>query len=153
MSNKPFSKALYNETNHVGINTSMSLLNQLGYKTIDTKEAYSDRDYIVSKKGKALKIEAELSRAWRSDSFTWQHLSVPYRKHRSGADIFIMSNHSNTACMVGLMSDVKASRIDKKYISMSNMTEDFFFCDPAIFDLYVLEEGEWIVKRAGKMIL
>lgn len=148
--NKPFCRKSYEENNENGIKTSMSLLNQFGYETVDTSEAYSDRDYIVSKKGISYKIEAEMSHSWTTlDDIpgNWWYVSVPYRKRHSGADLFILVNHSMTAVAVARMSEVKKSEVKEKFVFSTNMTEAFFNVPLSAFNVYSLVNGIWKKKK------
>jgi|688.fasta_scaffold615503_2 hypothetical protein len=148
--NKPFCRKSYEENNENGIKTSMSLLNQFGYETVDTSEAYSDRDYIVSKKGISYKIEAEMSHSWTTlDDIpgNWWYVSVPYRKRHSGADLFILVNHSMTAVAVARMSEVKKSEVKEKFVYSTNMTEAFFNVPLSAFNVYSLVNGIWKKKK------
>lgn len=150
--NKPFCKKSYDENNENGIKTSMSMLNQFGYKTIDTTEAYSDRDYIVEKKGIAYKIEAEMSHSWTTlDDIpgNWWYVSVPYRKRHSGADLFILVNHSMTALAVARMSEVKKSEVKEKFVFSTKMNEAFFNVPLTSFNVYFLKDGIWTKKIRG----
>jgi hypothetical protein len=148
--NKPFCRKSYEENNENGIKTSMSLLNQFGYETVDTSEAYSDRDYIVSKKCISYKIEAEMSHGWTTlDDIpgNWWYVSVPYRKRHSGADLFILVNHSMTAVAVARMSEVKKSEVKEKFVYSTNMTEAFFNVPLSAFNVYSLVNGIWNKKK------
>lgn len=148
--NKPFCRRSYEENNGNGIKTSMSLLNQFGYETIDTSEAYSDRDYIVSKKGISYKIEAEMSHSWTTlDDIpgNWWYVSVPYRKRHSGADLFILVNHSMTAVAVARMADVKEAEVKEKFVFSTNMMEAFYNVPLSAFNVYSLVNGIWKKKK------
>jgi hypothetical protein len=133
---KSFCPKLYEANNQKGIKTAISLLTQLGYVVTDTKEAYADRDFIVEKNGTQLKIEVEVSRSWKTRHFPFPFLTVPYRKNKSGADIYIMVNAEETSCMVGKMVDVKKSRVDAKWTNLCKIYEDFFFCETSLFQLW-----------------
>jgi hypothetical protein len=154
--NKKFDMALYKQNNGVGINTAMSVMHQFGFETLDTKEAYRDRDFIVGNGNVSLKIEAEKSNNWiTKDSFpsNWYNISVPHRKQHSGSDIYILCNKDLTSVAVALMDDVKKSNVGEKYIRMSDMVEPFFFCDMSIFDVYSIENGNWLPKKINKGVL
>ena len=153
--NKPFCKKLYDENNPKGIETAMSLLNQLGFKTTNTDEAYRDRDFIVADETRSLKIEAERSNGWTtSDGFPghWYYISVPYRKRFSGSDVFIMCNKDLNAVAVCNMADIKSSRVGEKFIHMTNMNESFFFVSMDKFDVYVLDNNVWTPKKEARVL-
>lgn len=139
---KKFSKQLYDECNNQGIQVASHFLSQRGYKVVDTTESYKSHDFVVQKDGKTSKIEAEVSRTWKSRSFPWSHMSVPFRKKDSKADLYIMSNHSGSALFCVPMSDVKSADIIVKDTCFT--TGEMFFNLPAkTLTLYYYENGTW----------
>jgi hypothetical protein len=153
--NKTFCKKLYDENNPKGIQTAMSLLTQLGFQTIDTAEAYRDRDFIVADGKRTLKIEAEKSNGWTTaDGFPghWYYVSVPYRKRFSGSDVFIMCNKDMTNVAVCNMADIKSSEVGEKFIYMTNMNESFFFVPMNKFDVYVLDNNVWMPRKEVRVL-
>jgi hypothetical protein len=154
--NKKFDRESYNQNNQKGINTALSIMNDLGFTTLDTKEAYSDRDAIVGSGNVKIKIEAEMSNNWITmNEFpsNWYNISVPYRKHKSGADVYILVNKDLTSVALAYMDDIKKSKVGEKYIRLTDMNEPFFFCDMSIFDIYTKEGNNWIPKKINKNII
>lgn len=154
--NKKFDMNSYKQHNQKGIDTALSVMNYLGFNTLDTKEAYCDRDAIVGANNVKIKIEAEMSNNWTTnDSFPdyWYNISVPYRKNKSGSDIYILVNKELTSVALASMDDIKKSKVGEKYIRLTNMNEPFFFCDMSLFDIYSLENNVWLPKKINKNIL
>ena len=154
--NKKFDRVSYNQNNKKGIDTALSIMNDLGFDTLDTREAYSDRDAIVGSGNVQVKIEAEMSNNWITmNDFpsNWFNISVPYRKNKSGSDIYILVNKDLTSVALAHMEDVKKSRVGEKYIRLTDMNEPFFFCDMSIFDIYSREGDKWLPKKINKDII
>lgn len=146
----------YKQHNQKGIDTALSIMNHLGYDTLDTKEAFCDRDAIVGAGNVKIKIEAEMSNNWNvKDTFphNWFNISVPYRKRNSGANVYILVNKDQNSVAVALMDDIKNSKVGNKYIRLTNMNEPFFFCDMSIFDIYSLDNDVWLPIKINKNIL
>ena len=154
--NKKFDRASYNQNNQKGIDTALSIMNQLGFETLDTKEAYCDRDAIVGSGNVQIKIEAEMSNNWVTmNDFpsNWYNISVPYRKRKSGADVYILVNKDLSSVALAYMDDIKQSKVGEKYIYSTSMNEPFFFCDMSIFDIYSKEGNNWLPKKINKGII
>lgn len=134
----------------------MSLLNQMGFRTLDTQEAFSDRDFIVGDGTQTLKIEAEKSNGWKEKDDIpgyWSYVSVPYRKRRSGADVYVICNKDMTAMAVCKMDEVKKAKVQEKYVYMTAMNEAFFFVPLEKFDVYYNEDNVWKSKRTNNNVL
>jgi len=152
---KRFCPKLYKENNEVGIKTAMSLLNYLGYNTLDTQEAYRDRDFIVGDESVVWKVEAERSNNWLGIAIPthWYGISVPYRKKHSGADIYVLCNKDLTAVAVCRMEDVKASGVVERFVNLSQIYESFFNVPFDAFDVFVVEDGVWSLAVLNKNVL
>lgn len=152
---KKFCPELYKENNEIGIKTAMSLLNYIGYKTLDTTEAYRDRDFIVGDENVVWKIEAERSKSWTTIEIPshWYGISVPYRKQHSGADVYVICNKDLTAVAVCRMEDVKKSAVVERFVNMTKMHESFYNVPFEAFDVYVVEDGIWSVAILNKNVL
>lgn len=155
MSFKKFCPELYKENNDVGINTALSLLNYIGYDTLDTTEAYSDRDFIVGDENVVWKVEAERSHNWKTKEIPshWFGISVPYRKKQSGADLYVICNKDLTAVAVCRMQDVKKSSVVERFVIMTKMHEHFFNVPFEVFDLYELDGADWRLVKMNKNVL
>ena len=154
--NKKFDLTSYKNNNQKGIDTALSVMNHFGFKTLDTKEAYSDRDAIVGSGNVKIKIEAEMSNNWITmNDFpsNWYNISVPYRKRNSGSDIYILINKDTTSVALAFMDDIKKSTVGEKYIYSTCMKEPFFFCDMSLFDIYTLDNNVWLPKKINKNVL
>ena len=146
--NKPFCRKSFETNNEKGIKASMSLLNQHGLETRDTTEAYSSHDFIVGLKSLELKVEAEVSNVWRESFWPYDEVTVPHRKRRSKADIFVMINKTGDAAIVADMDLVKASPVREKFVFSTKMNEPFFWVPVEHFDLYVRgTDGVWREKK------
>jgi hypothetical protein len=152
---KKFSPELFQENNGVGIQTAMSLLNYIGYDTLDTQEAFRDRDFIVGDENVVWKVEAERSNNWKTRCIPshWYGISVPYRKKHSGSDLYIICNKDLTAAAVCWMSDVKKSPVIEKFVHMTQMIEQFYNVPFDMFDVYEKTEDEWNIIKLHKNVL
>lgn len=155
VSYKKFCPELYKENNEVGIRTALSLLNFIGYETLDTTEAYRDRDFIVGDENVVWKVEAERSHNWKTLEIPshWYGISVPYRKKHSGADIYVICNKDLTAVAVCRMEDVKKSGVVERFVNLSQMNESFFNVPFAMFDVFVVKDGSWDALVLNKNVL
>jgi hypothetical protein len=154
-SNKPFCKENYKANNRPGIDTSLNFLNQFGFQIVDDgqKEAYCSHDCQVQYSGQTYLIEAEKSNVWRDTNERQHDITVPYRKHKSNADIFVMCNETMTALIVGSMKEIKASEVKTKWVYSSQMDEPFFFVDYKNFDYYKKVNNEWVCVANNANIL
>lgn len=155
MAYKKFCPKLYEENNEPGIKTAMSLLNYIGYDTLNTEEAYRDRDFIVGDENVTWKVEAEKSNGWTNKTFPayWYGISVPYRKRFSGADIYMICNKDLSAVAVCKMEDVKKSAVIEKFVYMTNMNEPFFNVPFSVFDLYEFDGKDWCLSKLNNNVL
>jgi len=152
--NRPFSKTSYIQNNSKGINASIALLNQAGLKTISTAEAYSSHDFIVGAGTVKLKIESEVSNIWKTTQWPYEDVTMPYRKHKSQSDLYIMVNKEASSAIVCDMNTVKSSPVKEKWVYSSNMTEAFFFCPVENFDLYVKgTDGKWVLQKNNRGVI
>ena len=126
MNRKPFSKSLYDECDNKGKQMSIKLMQSFGYTLKDDSEAFCDRDIIMTKDGKDVWVEAEISPAWKYDYWpsSW-NMTCPTRKKRSKAHLYIRANADLTCACVVPMQDVLCSPTlikDTKYTK----NEEFF---------------------------
>lgn len=139
---KCFSRQDYDQFNQLGIDTATHFLKQRGYTVVDTTECYKSHDFIVEKNGERLKIEAEVSRNWKTTFFPYPTMSVPYRKKDSKADLYIRSNLPGTALFCVPMNQVhSAERIVKD--TCCTKGEMFFNLPVKDLTLYYCEENVW----------
>ena len=154
--NKIFDRKLYEENNGKGIKTAQDFLGQFDFETIDEREAYCDRDFIVKKGSFIYKVEAEKSNNWTTEGSVpghWSSITVPYRKRHSGADYFILCNKNLTTVAICKMADVKTSPVSEKFIYMTGMKEAFFYVPLDKFDYYIYRAGIWMLEKEGPSIL
>ena len=143
---KAFCPNLYRLNNRPGIETALSLLNQFGYNTIENGyiESYSDRDAIVNDGEVNFKIEAEKSNIWTTaDSYPFQYVRVPYRKHKSNAYFYVMTNRDMTACLITKMDIVKRSQAIITQCRGIPHPEEFFIIPITTFDWYIKSGSKW----------
>jgi len=152
---KKFCPKLYKDNNEPGIQTAMSLLNFIGYDTLDTTEAYRDRDFIVGDENVTWKVEAEKSNGWTTKTIPthWYGISVPYRKRFSGAYLYMICNRDLTAVAVCRMEDVKNSPVIEKFVHLTKMNESFFNVPFNVFDVYEYADNDWTLTAMNKNVL
>lgn len=144
MTNKPFSRSLYDQYNTLGIETAVHFLAQQGYTLTDTKEAFKSHDIIVTKDGKPYKVECEVTAKWQSLHFPYRTMSVPHRKKDSKADFYVRTNASGSALFFCPMAHVHGSKVITKNTCYTT-NEKFFDCD--LPPLYICEGGEWYLQN------
>lgn len=154
---KPFDPVLYKQNNSPGTSTSLSLLHQFGYETVEGEEVnrYSKWDCLVKgNSGVAIAIECEKKNVWRRHD-DWEGYSttrVPARKE-SEADLYMMVNQHCSAVLVCEMPKVKESPIEMVHTRISDTEEPFFMVPIEHFDLYILEDGIWKPKTIRNNLL
>jgi hypothetical protein len=127
METKPFDRELYDRCNQKGCNAALNLLSKYGYTLYDATERYKIWDLVLIKDGKLLKVEAEVSLSWKRED-AWQgfpSLTCPYRKKDSKADLYIMTNSTQTCLAVIPMAHVKSCPIIRKNTKYTT-NEQFF---------------------------
>lgn len=137
-----FSQKDYDQFNAHGIRVAAHFLMQKGYKVVDTTESYKSHDFVVEKDGKRLKIEAEVTRNWKSIAFPYPNMSVPFRKKDSKADLYIRCNAAGSALFCLPMSEVKSADLIVKDTCCT--TGEMFFNLPVKnLTLYYYQDGAW----------
>lgn len=135
---KKFDRDLYNKCDPLGKNSSINLMTSFGYTLKDDTEVYKLRDFIMTKDGKDVWVEAEYSPSWKTKHWpsNWKS-TCPARKQHSKAELYIRINADQTTALVIPMAKVLASPIIKK-TTQYTVDEPFYHfsvddCD--VFDL------------------
>jgi hypothetical protein len=144
---KPFSRTLYDQYNQLGIKTAQSFMAQMGYATVDDVESYTSHDFVVERKGKMYKVEAEVTAKWTDREFPYTNMSVPYRKRVSNADFYVRVNASGNALFFCPMRQVHEAEVITKNTCLT-MNEKFFNVPVNTLTLYYLHDDEWSYDEA-----
>ena len=139
---KPFSRALYDQYNQLGIKTAQMFLSQMGFTVVNDVESYTSHDFIVEKGGKLFKVEAEVTAKWTDREFPYPNMSVPYRKKVSNADFYVRVNACGNALFFCPMRQVHTAPVITKNTCLT-MNEKFFNVPVNTLTLYYLHEDEW----------
>lgn len=153
----PFDRVSYEQNNMLGIVTALNMLNQYGYTTIEngTIERYRERDCLVRKHNRNIPVEVERKLVWkrRDDWEGYSSVRVPYRKHHSKAEFYIMINEPSTCLLICKMEDVKSSPTTLYTTKKYNIEEKFFAVPINKFDVYVLKNNKWEIKHSNVKII
>jgi hypothetical protein len=103
-------------------------------------------------------VETERKKVWteRGKWQGWPTLDVPHRKHKSRADVFIMSNAAFDTIAVAMMKNVLDANVSKKNASCSKVNTEMepFFKVPIyevrFFKALNTKRTEWVeITRHG----
>lgn len=133
--NKKFSQELCDLNDHIAKNTAIEFLIEekllrLKDSLVNQKEMFSDYDFImIDSNNKEIKIEVEKKNSWKC-SGKWENfktITIPERKRKSQADIFVMVNEKCDTLMCSKMENIINSPVIWKYTIYSrNIKESFF---------------------------
>lgn len=168
---KPFDQALYDKNDPKAKKISCEFLVSTGKFKLDIPieeqpEYFKEKDIVLTQveEDAQVGVETERKKVWaksgRWETSNWDTVDVPFRKHTSKADIFIMLNEKWDTLAVTKMATILKKDKDgnfkfKGYKPDTTYTKDepFFKVPLMCWRFFTFIEGKWVeVSQIGELV-